>query len=426
METVVTIVEAMLDWLIIGGGIHGTFLAHALLHHGYAHASRTRILDPNSRLLAEWRRRADNCGMRYLRSPAAHALVPDFTALLAWAARHGYDRDRHTIPPYARPSLELFNAHAEDVVSSERLSSLHIAGRAVEIARSKQGWFVEIDDGSQIETKSVLLAPGRVPGLRRPSWAHRNDRAIVHVFDTAFDRRAAQRASRPIVVGGGVTAAHLALRLADHGRPVRLIVRGELRVHQFDSEPCYIGPACMRRFLATDDPGQRREILCEARYPGSVTPELARRLEDARRVGLLEVVLDEIVEAARADADTIGLSGRRGRYRADLVVLATGFAPGPPGGRLRAGLASGAATGAPLPVDEEGFPIPSASLEWAPGLYVTGALAEQELGPAAGNIVGAHNAAKRIIGHLSGRPRRVPGSWRRYAPADASSSSGSS
>lgn len=426
MQTVVTIVEAMLDWLIIGGGIHGTFLAHALLHHGYARASRTRILDPNRRLLAEWRRRADNCGMRYLRSPAAHALVPDFTALLAWASRHGYDRNRHTIPPYARPSLELFNAHAEGIVSSERLSELHIAGRAMEITREHARWFVDLDDGSRMEAKGVLLAPGRAPGLRRPSWAHRDDRAIVHVFDTAFDRSAAERASRPIVVGGGVTGAHLALHLADHRRPVRLIVREELRVHQFDSEPCYIGPACMRRFLATDDPGQRREILRESRYPGSVPPELAQRLEDARHAGLLEVVVDEIVEAGRADSETIVLSGRRGRWYGDLVVLATGFAPGPPGGRLRAGLACGAATGAPLPVDEAGFPIPSASLEWAPGLYVTGALAEQELGPAAGNIVGAHNAAKRVIGHLSGRPRRVPGSWRRYAPADASSSSGSS
>jgi hypothetical protein len=416
----------MLDWLIVGGGIHGTFLAHTLVHHGYADPARTRILDPNRRLLAAWKRRTHNCGMRYLRSPAAHALAPDFTALLAWAAQHGYDHNEHTIPPYARPSVELFNAHADDVVMREDLAALHVRGRAVGIVRLENGWRVATDGASEIDARRVVLAPGRAPGPVAPWWASAGDPAIVHVFDEDFDRRVAENAAQPVIVGGGVTAAHLALHTADLARRPRLIVREKIRVHQFDSDPCFIGPACMERFLADDDPGRRRELLAEARNPGSVPPELAERIDEARRDGRLEVVTDEVIEAVRADSQTIVLCGRRGKWPTDLVVLATGFAPGPPGGSLRAALASGEATGSPLPVDSEGFPIPSASLEWAPGVYVTGALAEQELGPAAGNIVGAHNAAKRMIAYLGGRPRRVPGAWRRYAPADASSTSGSS
>jgi hypothetical protein len=37
------------------------------------------------------------------------------------------------------------------------------------------------------------------------------------------------------------------------------------------------------------------------------------------------------------------------------------------------------------------------TLEWAPGLYVTGQLAELELGPTARNIGGARLAAERLV-----------------------------
>ena len=76
-------------------------------------------------------------------------------------------------------------------------------------------------------------------------------------------------------------------------------------------------------------------------------------------------------------------------------------------------------------MDAAGYPVPRPSLEWDEGLYVTGALAELELGPAAPNIVGAHNAAKRIVGTLGGAVRRVPQAWFRYAPASVSRSSDS-
>jgi hypothetical protein len=36
------------------------------------------------------------------------------------------------------------------------------------------------------------------------------------------------------------------------------------------------------------------------------------------------------------------------------------------------------------------------SLRWHPGIYVTGALAELEIGPTAMNIIGARLAAERI------------------------------
>ena len=143
--------------------------------------------------------------------------------------------------------------------------------------------------------------------------------------------------------------------------------------------------------------------------------------------GRVELFVDEVRAAERSeDAKTV-LHGKTRRYRSDRVILATGFEPGPPGATLIGPLAAGtgAGTGSALPTDGAGFPVPAPSLEWAPGLYVTGSLGEQELGPSAPNIVGAHNSAKRIISYLAGTGRRIPQGWRRYAPASVSRSSAS-
>lgn len=404
-----TTLFGMIDWLIVGGGVHGCTIAHALLRYGRVERDETLILDPHPRLLAAWHRTTRACGMRFLRSPAAHALVPDFTALLRWARRHGYDRRLHTTPPYARPSLELFNAHAHTTLRSSGLAGRHRRGRVVAIHQGADGmsWRLRLDDGDVIHARNVVLAPGRSDGLNLPAWAAEEPRAS-HLFHPSFDRDRVAGARRPVIVGGGVSAAHLALFLAGTAERVTLVTRHELRVRQFDSDPCYLGPACMEGFLTLETPAERRALLRRVRNPGSVPPELADELARAQERGTVRI-------EHREPRDGTEIEG-------DAIVLATGFAPGPPLGSIVAALAAGEGAGQPLPVDPEGYPVPGPTLEWAPGLYVTGALGEQELGPAAPNIVGAHNAAKRIIAHRAGRPRRVPAAWPRYAPESASSS----
>ena len=48
------------------------------------------------------------------------------------------------------------------------------------------------------------------------------------------------------------------------------------------------------------------------------------------------------------------------------------------------------------PVAQCGLPHTSTDLEWLPGLFVSGALADLELGPFARNIMGGREAAQRI------------------------------
>jgi hypothetical protein len=74
------------------------------------------------------------------------------------------------------------------------------------------------------------------------------------------------------------------------------------------------------------------------------------------------------------------------------VVRATGFLLHRPGGPL----VDAAIERDGLPCARCGYPIVSPRLEWAPGLFARGPLAELELGPGARNIAGARAAAFRI------------------------------
>jgi len=49
-----------------------------------------------------------------------------------------------------------------------------------------------------------------------------------------------------------------------------------------------------------------------------------------------------------------------------------------------------------LPLAPCGYPLVAPLLAWAPGLYVTGGLAELELGPVARNISGTRHAGERL------------------------------
>ena len=51
-----------LDWLIIGGGIHGVHIAARLLGESGVAPERLRIVDPGDRLLAHWRSCAATTG----------------------------------------------------------------------------------------------------------------------------------------------------------------------------------------------------------------------------------------------------------------------------------------------------------------------------------------------------------------------------
>lgn len=386
------------SWAIIGGGPHGVHAAIRLLNAGVP-AGNIQIFDPHAELLANWRHCTEATGMGYLRSPVVHHLDIDPYALAHFAKSREARGIARFVPPYRRPGLRLFQAHCASLVAQYRLAERHCPTTVTAVEPFLHQWRIVTDRASVI-VDSVILAPGGGASLERPPWAQGfAPEHVAHLFDARPAWRKNKHPSqRIVVVGGGISAAQTALDLALRHH-VTLVRRHGPRVHLFDSDPGWVGPLHMRGFSACKDLTQRRTMISQARHRGSMPPELARKLQCKVRLGVLRVVEDE-VQTANAQGSAINLTFKgQNPLVADHVLLATGMMPGRPGGALVDKLVTHAA----LPVSPCGFPILSDGLQWHPGLFIMGGLAELQLGPTSRNLTGAREAATRIVGSALAR-----------------------
>jgi hypothetical protein len=388
----------MLEWLIVGGGIHGTYLANLLTHQPHLAPEQVGILDPHDRLLAAWNRMTTHCGMRFLRSPATHQIDLPILSVYRFAKTPEGRPIADFIPPYNRPSLALFRAHSDRVIEENGLSRRHIQARALAVRRDGPRLVVETTAGS-VKTRRLLLAIGMSEQLCWPLWARELRQAhawVVHVFESAFMKENGRAAKSTVVVGGGITAVQTALSLAaDPGARVTLLARRDLQESQFDFNPCWIGPKCLRRFYQEDFP-TRRTTIEEARIPGSLPGEVLAEFNRTRSQGRLEFH-QAAVQGAVKERGVIRIRTAVGSIAAERVVLATGFRTERPGGRLVDRLIEDF----DLPCNPCGYPIVGEDLQWGENIYVTGPLAELQVGPCARNIVGARNAGRMLQASLS-------------------------
>jgi NADH dehydrogenase FAD-containing subunit len=231
-----------------------------------------------------------------------------------------------------------------------------------------------------------------------PTWARELRRAsapIVHVFETVSHGDDGRRNGPTVVVGGGITAVQTALALAS-GRQtdVTLLARRALQESQFDFNPCWIGPKCLRRFYQ-EDYRTRRHTIDAARIPGSLPGEVLEEFTRAREQGRLGFRQADI-QGASFENGTIRIRTDTGVIESHNVVLATGFRPERPGGSLIDRLIEDFG----LPCNPCGYPIVGPDLQWGKNIYVTGPLAELQIGPCARNIVGARNAGRQLMASL--------------------------
>jgi len=394
------------EWVIIGGGIHGVHIAARLIGEVGVRAEQLRILDPNTELLQRWQSCTTTTGMRFLRSPVVHHLDLDPWALQRFAGK----RTRRTrikglfAPPYDRPALSLFNKHCNHVIESYGLDALHIQDRALSCSLQHDGVTIQTGEGLELKAHNVVLAIGASDQPNWPAWAPRDNKRVAHIFSTEF-KSWPSSTETVAVVGGGISAAQVALRLVDEGHNVHLISRHALREHQFDSDPGWLGPKNMAGFTRERNRDERRKLINAARHKGSMPPDVRRAARHAIQTGQIgwhecDVVAldgsDEGFELRLSDDNTV---------QAERVLLATGFTAKRPGGEMLDALIESAS----LPCAQCGFPIVDASLRWHPHIYVTGPLAELELGPVARNIAGAQKAGGRLVEAVKSATQRMSG-----------------
>lgn len=389
----------MLDWLIIGGGLHGTHLSLVLSKRLGVDRDALRVLDPHPQPLAHWHQYVVNTGMRHLRSSSVHHLDIDPYSLRKFSLSPAGREVLSFKYPYHRPGTELFNRHCLSVIERHSLDSLRISGRATGIDISNSGVSVQTDNGA-IEARRVMLAVGMGEQPCWPRWAEqlKNEGVrINHLYGPGFLLDELPAWNSLLVLGGGIGAAQAAVKLAGL-RPgaVALLSRHAPRIHQFDSDPGWNGPRRLSPFLRENDIENRRRIVDSSRYRGSIPPDVNVELEWFVRSGKLELLHGEVRDASAVNGGSAALNISGALREFDRIVLASGFEKRRPGGEWLDRLVDEME----LPVASCGYPVVDSSLRWHDRLYVCGPLAELELGPVARNISGARHAGHRLFKYL--------------------------
>ena len=403
----------MLECAIVGGGIHGTYLAQRLLEETAIERSELRIVDPHARLLESFRRKARACEMSSLRSTFVHHVGTEPFGLEDFAeARSREDELLPTREYPRRPSLSLFLDYADHVIEGRDLESLHRRAAVESIRRQAHGRsnepvVLETDDGDAFESRTVVLAIGHGGRYRRPTWADGVE-GIDHVWDDAFDPGAA--VEETIIVGGGITAAQLATDLCER-EAITLLSRHELTAATVEADPLWINWNHVERQLHRHPPGSRRrfEVLQAAQNRGTIPPRLLEALESAATGDTLSIRHGGVRSARAVDGRVRLLLEPSGCLSADRVVLATGFEPvfeHPFVGRIAdsCGLERGYRG---MPVLDDGTLAWRRTSGGASSIYVTGALAAGTAGPLAGTVIGARRAADRICDAMATRVASV-------------------
>lgn len=409
-----------LEWVIVGGGIHGVCLAnHVLSASEFAHDD-VRIVDPHEDLLASFESKARACGMESLRSTFVHHIGTDPFSLASFAEgreRTGELVDTEDYP--ARPTLDLFLDHARWVIDRNSLADCHHRASVHGLREGEHTLTVETA-ADTLEARRVVLAVGLGGGPSYPAWTESltDESTLTHVWDDGFEPTEDSQSPRTVVVGGGITAAQVACRLAKSS-DVTLLSRHELETATPEADPHWINWPHIEEYLHTLPPGSatRRDRVRAARNDATIPPHVQRRLTDAQERDQLDVRRGEI-SCACPDDDGLLLRLADGQTVSNArVVLATGLDP-----VSETPLVERVAEGLSLERGVDGYPVlDDETLAWrrrdgpAPNLFVSGALAELSVGPLARNIVGARRVAQRLTGvgteqhgQKSGRKRAVP------------------
>ncbi len=393
---------------VLGAGPHGLAAILHLKRADPALAAETVVIDPSGRWMSAWDSQFARLGIDVLRSPSVHHPAPEVDALSCFVAQHGLARSGL---PYDQPMAAAFRAFTQHLVETAELAE-PLAARPNRVTAEVDGGGVRIEtDGSPMVADRLVVAAN--PHRRSiPPWVWRlcgpAVAELAHAGDVDLGSRPDLTGQRITVVGGGLTAAHLAVGAADRGASVDLVARRPLQVRSFDTDPGWLGPKYLRGFQDCPDPRRRFELARAARGGGTI-PEWMRDQMDHGRVVIHEGA--EILGAAPTpDGYCLGLATGES-ISAHRVWLATGTTPDLGALRCLEPLLPDVAAIGGLPVTDDDLRV------GVHPVYVMGRLATHTLGPAAGNLWGARQAAQRITRAVTGVDTDIMSNLPEYRPA---------
>lgn len=392
MALLPTTVEA--DVCVLGAGPHG--LAAAVHLRRADPDLRLVVVDPAGAWLQGWHDRFARAEIEVLRSPVVHHPSPDPYELLAYLTVT--ERPRSGLP-YDVPTVEAFSDYCTDLIADTELDPPFSA--TAEAVCREGGSVLTVTDRGTVRADHLVVATN--PHRRvLPDWVWpllgREPGLFVYGSDVDLRELPDLTGERVLVVGGGLTAAHLGCGAADRGADTVLLTRRPLETRDFDTDPGWLGPRHLRAFDLDDDPESRLQTIRTARGGGTIPPWMRARLETLIEDGRL--VVHEACDVRAADVDQDGSCvvalDDRSTVRADRIWLATGTTPDVGALRCLTDLVADA------PVIG-GVPLVDDRLQLGPHpVHVMGRLAMLTLGPAAGNLWGAQRAATRITRAITG------------------------
>ncbi|MBE9064159.1 FAD/NAD(P)-binding protein [cf. Phormidesmis sp. LEGE 11477] len=403
--------QSQIDIAVIGAGPQAlTLITHLLQKHkrmrerlSAGFSPGFQVFDPSGTWLTQWHRQFAAQEIRHLRSPAVHHPDCNPHNLRTFATGRGdelYD-------PYGRPGTELFRDFCETVIDRWHLRNQVTKAKVAGLTPQGRGFRLTLADGQAVIARRVVLATG-APTVKVPDWAEQVSgyppERLCHAKAVSLPSLPSLAGETVLIVGGGLTSAHLAMGALKREARVLLMGRRTFREKIFDAAPGWLGPKFLKGFEAETDWDRRWQMIQQARNGGSFTPETLTRLRKFARED--RVFLYEQCQVTHAvwqeehwqvQCDNPTVHDCFDHQSINRIWLATGT-------RLDI-------TAHPLlqdvmeqhPVDVvHGLPILDQHLRW-PGceLFLMGPWAALQVGPVARNLFGAKLAGDRIVPALT-------------------------
>lgn len=382
--------------VIIGGGIAGIALAVRFWHLGLL--AETILIEQAPALVAPLFAQMDALKQRVMRSPYEHHLGAEYVRdceMLDFARanwRHLTDIERKEIRMAQSGQrsvvpVDIFRAYIRHVVETHAIAR-QVRRGVVQVVRAIGPYHFVVDiDGHHLAARYVIWAIGERP---RPLPSQ-------YLADLSERRNLVVQWNEPhlsfevehaIVVGAGMSAAHLLLNLREAGAHVTWVVRGQEKYQCTDVDARYFRPEGLAYFLSY--PHDRRFHVIRKQRQASIMLEFAPILRSWEEQGGLTIYREtEVTSLTPTNTGALIHLSNGVKVQADRVYTALGaepiFSP------LLVGDAPFSQYGQYPALNDDTLEV----LHY-PGAFVSGSLASLSIGPAARNIDGARIAADRI------------------------------